>query len=357
MKPEVCVNPWIRLGIYKDEQYHCCVAEYPSAVHPGHISSEITSDDWNNEGLLWKLWNSSDVRNARRIMFQSGIASACKNGTNYCPGLPNIDSFVAKTDIQRNNIEFMKSSFHKGNTEVTHYPLFLELCLNYTCNMNCPYCHQKTSETANHYVPVKHFKNELVEFLRRALSVTLIGGETTICADYDLVIEAAKEAGGAKVDVVTNGHFMIQKILPNAELFGTIYISVDAASAETYAKVRPSRDEHYNWDRLVFNIQKMAQRKRNYIVMSFVISGYNYKEMSDMVLFAKKHKADRVYFTEVFDRPYVFKSKEEEDMITWQQKYPDTIKDSIHKALMQAKESNMTVEYQFPRLGMCGVSF
>lgn len=346
-----CSNPWIRLGIYRDEQYICCEAGYPSLAHPQTMATEINDDDFYKDGILWKLWNSSHLVNVRQAMLDNGYVNAC--GLANCDkkvDLNGINPLLNMTEKQQSNYDKIKKNIIDKKTNVDHYPLYIELCLNYTCNMSCPYCHQKTNRSSKHYVPIKYFQNELFDYLQHSLNVLLIGGEPLICDDYELIIDLTRKAQGAKLNIVTNGHFIIQKVLPNIDLINTVFVSIDASSEKTYSKMRYSFDEHYNWDRLLVNISKLAKQKNICRVFLFVITGYNYTEMPDMIKMSHEYGAHSVCFTELFEKPYVFQNIEDAQNASVIKKNPHLVMPYLREAIQFAKDLNINFSYNFPSI-------
>jgi MoaA/NifB/PqqE/SkfB family radical SAM enzyme len=69
------------------------------------------------------------------------------------------------------------------------------------------------------------FSDQLYEFTEYCSSILLLGGEPLISSDYELVINAAKRVSIPIINIVTNGHFIIQKVIPNIRHFRGIQIS------------------------------------------------------------------------------------------------------------------------------------
>jgi uncharacterized radical SAM superfamily Fe-S cluster-containing enzyme len=346
-----CSAPWVRMGLSKDLQYSCCFTQQPSYCQPCKLSSEIVNEDFNNEGLLMKVWNSHNFQIQRKIMSNNGINEACNR--EKCDAIINIDNLKYKihTDIQQQNYNKLVDNINSKNTYVDHYPLLLEIILDGICNMECFHCCQAGAKM--YPLPINNFKEEMINFLKYAVSCYLLGGEPTICNDYDNFISFVKEANGALLNIMTNGHFIIEKVLPNMDYISDLTVSVDAATPETYAKIRTSKNNNYNFDRLLFNLRRLndhTKRKRVNVVYSNVIDGLNYHEMNDMVLLAVEHKANAIFIGEVVDITY---SIDKQDIIKWGLNN-EIVAEYLYKSIETAKKQGIHLCYNFPSLNKVG---
>lgn len=357
MSYQFCGNPWVNLGVYRSTQYACCAAAVPSLAQPARHSSEILDDNFYHNGVLWNIWNSKLTQELRKVMSEQGIGRACNIANSQCGGAADVYYFSPHTDIQQKNIDLMNQNMINRKIVVDHHPVHLELSLDHLCNMQCPHCFQKVNPAPQNYLPITAFRDELCEFLRRACTVCVFGGEPTVCKDYDTFIALAREASGARIDTITNGHFIIQKILPDIDLFHNISVSIDAVDEDVYNKIRKSSDEHYNWDRLMFNITKMNQKKTKLRTFTttflFVINGFNYHQIPDMILFSKNNNADKVVITEIAELPYKM-SAEQLDKVTWIFRNPQILSNYVDQGLEVAHKQKMYTDYHFKSVGKCG---
>jgi len=126
--------------------------------------------------------------------------------------------------------------------------------------------------------------------------------------------------------------------------------------------MRPSSDPTYNWDRLMFNIAKLSNIHKYHdfsLGMLFVINGYNYHQIPDMIRLSKQYQANIVCLNEMFHMPYdnPLLTSEQKDKITWghrQENYNELLQ-SLNEGLELAKYLGQPVAYQFPTIGKSGV--
>jgi wyosine [tRNA(Phe)-imidazoG37] synthetase (radical SAM superfamily) len=340
---ELCMLPWAQLGFNRDMQFCCCFANFPSCCNPTAISTEIIDQDFLSNGILWKIWNSQVYQEMRGLMSNS-LMQACYKSD--CGSIPNITlkRGAMRTQKQINNYDKMLSEIKNKETIVDYYPIMLNMWLDGTCNMNCYHCGQ---QGVVRQLPISNFKEEMIDFLSNACVCTLLGGEPTICKDYDLFMSLVKEANGASVQIITNGQFIIQKVLPYLGYISDVTISVDAATPETYAKMRPGKNKAYNFDRLLFNLrhlQKHLFRSKILSGMSFIINGINYHEMPQMVDLAVEYGADYVFMGEVSRINY---PQDKIETIMWTYNNPIIMSKYLDLTIQRAKEKNIHLTYNF----------
>jgi sulfatase maturation enzyme AslB (radical SAM superfamily) len=347
---DFCSGPWKRLGIVGCGQYSCCLANLGSLCLPNKFSREITTRSFQKDQILWKIWNSHLFQESRYVMSIQGIKPTCGVNDDTCSVIYKLP-LVPLSDLQKINIEKMQENIENKNIEVTHYPPLLDLTLDGICNLKCKHCLQRlTGDYGTPYLPIENFKDELLEFCKRAIYITLTGGEPTIAKNYDMTLDIIQEAKGGRIDLVTNGHFLIQKVIPKINLFHNFFISVDAASSQVYSEVRPGNSPNYNFDRLLVNLSKLKQTKERYrtfiTTFVFVINGYNYHEIPEMIYLAKEYGADNIKMVNAWNLPYKYDKKK----ILWCHSNPEAVRKKLDLAIENAKILDIPLMYCFDYL-------
>lgn len=237
------------------------------------------------------LWNS----NLHKIMCLSLINrtySFCKK--DMCPLFINQNSKEIKCD----------SSIY---AQMEEYPKVLAAGYDRSCNLSCITCR-------DHFEVAKGTEKQFVdkitekikdEYLDNASFVILAGnGEVFTSAAYR--------------DIYTDSRFHPKYIrfLTNGMLFtprkwnefdhstGAIYmmtVSIDAATAETYEKVRRGG----RFETLKKNMEFASKLRREgslkYLRFNFVVQSENYKEMIAFVQWGEELGVDEVFFTKVLN--------------------------------------------------------
>jgi MoaA/NifB/PqqE/SkfB family radical SAM enzyme len=86
----------------------------------------------------------------------------------------------------------------------------------------------------------------------------------------------------------------MSKIHSNIE---NIFISIDAATSQTYEKVRVNG----KYETLLKNVEFLGQKRREskleYLTFAFIVQKNNYKEMADIIEVARRYNVDRVVYS------------------------------------------------------------
>lgn len=156
-------------------------------------------------------------------------------------------------------------------------PVHVQLILSDLCNQDCHFCAFRDSsrglfaEGGNHnpnrriaFEKVIEILDDCAEMGVKAIELTG-GGEPTIHPQFAQVIEAIN-ARGMQWGIVTNGVRM--QDLSSA---AWVRVSIDAATAETYAKVRRVEPEHFK--------RALATIERWKPGISFVVTKQNWHEI------------------------------------------------------------------------------
>ena len=114
---------------------------------------------------------------------------------------------------------------------------------------------------------------------------------------------SSNKISGNTIKILSNGTLFTYekwKLLENKFKIIYIAISIDAATRETYNKLR-----HGNFELLLKNLEMLSDLKKEKKIFSlqfnFVVQKDNYKEMIDFIKLAKKYNVDIVQFTKLDD--------------------------------------------------------
>ena len=157
-----------------------------------------------------------------------------KNLLSVCP--PDVN----KTDWQN----FRKNFKEADNLNDIGYPIQLDIELNGGCNMSCPFCLHGYKKTKNVNLPIEDFKNiihQAIELGVKSIKFNYIN-EPMLRKDLEECIKYAKSKGILNVYMVTNGTVLNKKRRLSLLASGItkVFISLDAATKETYEKQRLS---------------------------------------------------------------------------------------------------------------------
>ncbi len=227
---------------------------------------------------------------ARMVKLSSINKTFCFCNLNMCKYFERDYKKLSTKDIQLNSLEV---------------PEQLTLSIDRTCNLRCNSCRREF------YRPSEEEKQEslLISNILKEKgwlnkSCLLIGGqgEAFFSPTY-LKILKDDEIFGKTIKIMSNGILFTKEMWNLLERkYKEIYvaISIDAASKETYLKLR-----HGNFDILMKNLEMLGElRKQGKIVsyqFNYVIQKDNIHEVLDFIHLAKRLHVDILQFTKLND--------------------------------------------------------
>ncbi len=156
--------------------------------------------------------------------------------------------------------------------EGTTGPLVVELDTTEVCNLACPGCISEDlveNSTSFSRERLLSLAEELYEIGVKA--VILIGGGEPLA--HPACGELINYLGDhdIHVGITTNGYFINRYMDSIAKYSFWTRISMDAATAETFNKLRPSKDGKCKFDEIVANMRELAKRKSGKLGFSYLI--------------------------------------------------------------------------------------
>lgn len=256
-----------------------------------------------------------------------GVYSCCSTWVKYPIGNPASDlpeecwnSIVAK--LYRLSADTRTYCFCKkdacgvmGNTSADKQkpgdcsiPEKITLGLDYTCNLHCTSCRNHTQVASGDQLRIREqFAENIIRtgWLEKTKMLELSGAGEALFSKIDRnLLFSNNGCKRESVSLLTNGILLNEDNLKKLkEHFKTVYIniSIDAATEETYKKIRRGGD----WNVLQDNLDKVRIMKQNneiaYVEIRMVVQRNNYKEMVDFIKMGKKYCVDRVVFTKLLN--------------------------------------------------------
>ena len=182
---------------------------------------------------------------------------------------------------------------------VNDKPEYVVIMTDKTCNLRCESCRKKAYIASKEQKEKVRLINQKILDTKWLESATLFmagEGEIFFSKSYLELLDTIKH--GKKLDVLSNGTLFNEAkwdLIKNKFDEVTVSISIDAATKETYTKLR-----HGNYDMLVKNINMLSKHRKAedfyYFKMNFVIQKRNMNEILDFIKFAKKNNVDVIYF-------------------------------------------------------------
>lgn len=166
-------------------------------------------------------------------------------------------------------------------------PEIISLYTTDICNLRCQMC-PRSARQGTHVLDrgvLRSVMEDLFPAARKTI-LTAAAGEPML-ADFDLVLECALRYG-TYVDMITNGTYLSGEIYRESRwAFDHLNVSVDAATAETYERVRTGG----SFDRILGNLEEIREVRGKepddvLISLSFLATNENLEELPAFVRMA-----------------------------------------------------------------------
>lgn len=203
-------------------------------------------------------------------------------------------------------------------------PLVVDLDPTTLCDLACPEC---ISSNVLHTGSLSRdriveFADELTRTPVRAV-ILIGGGEPLMHRSIGTVIDVLHDAG-IELGLVTNGTLIGRYSDQIAEKVSWVRVSMDAGTADTYDKFRPSRRKTTVFPLIIDNIRRLNERKRGRVGYSFLlmqrfddagnVTDTNYHEVLTAGLLARELGCDYFELKAMLDDDHFTVNQRTEDI-------------------------------------------
>jgi MoaA/NifB/PqqE/SkfB family radical SAM enzyme len=222
-----CVKPWtsFRVNDHQGNIKPCCY----TPVDFGNINLQSFEEIWNGEAY----------QALRRSMACGDLAGACPP---YCPvliGEFGEPDFVPASAAAVANLAIQREEIQAGATILRSMPVLLRATPTVRCNLKCKFCFQ---DHADRVVLPPNIEQILERQFPYLYEFELAGGEPLITSECIRLIQRADPVRypDLSLGLITNGTAVTEPIvrLLSTRRITWILVSIDAATPETYRKVR-----------------------------------------------------------------------------------------------------------------------
>ncbi|WP_254981928.1 radical SAM protein [Rhodopseudomonas palustris] len=292
LEDRFCSYPFAKLYTNQSgETHHCCLAFSP--LRAGSI------DDHTFD------WNSKSSVEFRRSILDGSFTYCDKTSCSFIVGgsLPTREEAIAEDPrlaaIIKNNV-------------VEIEPTGLELVFEHdaSCNLACPSC--RSDLIAHPKIATEKLDQRfpyLLDLVAKSKRLSVSGyGDPFFSRHYRQLLKLINKANSPelKIDLITNALLFTPQTWESyahlQTMFGSISVSIDAAKADTYAKVRKLGD----FGKLIANLEFISKLRQEGVFSNFliqcVVQADNFREMEDFVDLGQRLAVDGVIFQRLF--PY-----------------------------------------------------
>jgi molybdenum cofactor biosynthesis enzyme MoaA len=304
-----CPRPYYFMSIHPGGTAFCCC--------PGWVQFPLGTLEMPCD--LQRVWNGRAARAFRAAMRTTELGRMCR--AESCPwilggGLPRRDAIggTVALDVAQDLCPASIAADGKaigalndGVEELDYLPRSLDICTDPRCNLFCESCRHARITTLT---PAQERGNAIALGVLRALGrelrqLNLSNGEPLYSPFYLELLRGLnrREFPLLEVDIVTNGQLLDKakwsSLGEGASFVNSIAISVDAATEETYETVRRGG----RWARMMENLAFAAELRQSgqisRLLLTYVVTARNFREMPAFVQLGKSLGADRVVFADI----------------------------------------------------------
>lgn len=240
-----CTRPFSMLEIHKEFYcFPCCPSWLPEIV--GNYEKQSLMD----------VWNSPKFQKIRASILD-GSFRHCDQG--QCPHIQQGD--LPKRDSMTGEY---RTIIDKKQTKLEHPPIEYALCYDESCNLACPSCRPERRllnggpEYERRKIVSDKFLDEVLKLAtdRKVILRVTGSGDPFASKIFNQLLTSidGKNFPNLHISIMTNGLMFTPKVWDQLSKLhcNTIWVgvSIDAASSETYSKVRKFGE----WSKLVENL-------------------------------------------------------------------------------------------------------
>jgi endo-1,4-beta-xylanase len=221
-----CTRPWTGFEVEHDGSVKAC------------CMSHVTCGNANKQSIE-EIWNGPVFRDFRRKMIRGDLDSVCRSD---CPRLHGeLDETPPQPKDSRfeANYRLNVEEIANGAVELKSRPRFWKVTHSTLCNLDCIMCYQDRKDLRN--LP-ESFYAQLANHYQSVQNIQIIGGEPFVIRQLrgllgDFPRDRFPDASFA---IVTNGTVYDEGSmdLVRAVNMSWMSVSLDAATAETYERIR-----------------------------------------------------------------------------------------------------------------------
>lgn len=275
-----CNRPFTNAVINSVQDFHFCCGDWSLGVQ-----NILQNPD------LQSIWDSIEAKVYRLSMINRTYSFCNWKRCVYLRAEPEVNPELERLHFESQLI-----------------PDSLEIGIDRTCNLFCQSCRcQVIVESGGRLDNINRSKQIIKQsgWLDKCKTLLLGGqGEVFFSPTYKELMYHSQN-GRNKLDLRTNGVLLTEtEFLKLKEMYGElkIIVSIDAATRETYRKLRRSKDKKA-WDKLVCNLEMLSEKRRrkelDFFQINMCVQRDNYAEIPQFVTWGETLNVDAIYLTPI----------------------------------------------------------
>jgi len=278
------------------------------------------------EQSMDEIWNSPVAQDIRRSILD-GSYKYCNH--KLCPKIQG----DILTDYNKLSV-FEKEIIERQQVVMPNLPKRFMLCFDRSCNLSCPSCrtHKIIHAQGKEFDKATYLTEKLLQDLfskphDNPIDLMITGsGDPFASKVYRRLIESINgdDFPNLRIDLFTNGVLLTpdqwQKLERVHRNINMISVSIDAATSETYKKVRGG-----DWQQLMDNMNFLGELLKSGHIRNFetnfVVQKNNFREMRSFVNLCASKNVQFINFSPLVDWK-TWGADEFSDQCVWHQNHP-----------------------------------
>jgi glycosyltransferase involved in cell wall biosynthesis len=294
-----CSQPFTRFevlggGGHRGDVFFCCQSWIRTSI--GNMRKRSVRE----------IWNGREARDIRRSILD-GSFHHCR--ADVCPYLQRIDGPVQRVADVRD--EQMLEVIKNEQTRLSFGPRDVICSFDQSCNLSCPSCRPRIIMETAHGKAILDIQKRLEDEALRDARLLYITGSgdpfgSPLFREWLRTMDAAKMPNLERIHLHTNALLWTERswqAIPERtrSFIRSATLSIDAATAETYAVNRRGGDFATLLERLAFIAELRKTGPLTYLEIHMTVQANNYREMPGFVRLGREHNCDRVSFHQLLD--------------------------------------------------------
>ena len=294
--PIKCLIPFTRLSVHHHGYCYSCCPNWTKLRNVGRLT---------DDNSIMEIWNNENMQYLRKAILDDKLEKVCD--FKYCPiAIKNeyLNLETLKNDDR--NLNQIIDRIMAGRTIMDNPPYLFEVANSGRCNLKCIMCESNDKFRKNDdCFDEKLFTKIIPEILPDLSRLLLAGNGEVFFNPYSRKFLQTLDSNcypALKIQLLTNGTMFTPELWESIRhnRFESIYVSIDAASKETYQNIRKNGD----WDSLQRNLDLISELRRqnlfSFFFINFIVMKSNYQEMKDFADLGRKLGCDRIFFQKIF---------------------------------------------------------
>jgi sulfatase maturation enzyme AslB (radical SAM superfamily) len=290
LSDKFCPMPFTHLATgHKGEAFACCCPAWvPFPV--GNMLEAPSAE---------AVWNSDVAAEIRRSVHDGDFSYCSRTLCSYIAA----QELPSKAEITD---PLLRRYIDERSVVLEEVPQMVQLNHDPSCNLACPSCRTEiiTAKAAEQDIYAESARRIILPLLRKVNGQSYIsgGGEAFASKHYRSILAALNrtEYPDLYLYLITNGQLLTaerwRQFPELPEMIDILSVSIDAARAETYERLRrPGK-----WPPLMKNLELIAEMRRSGSLrrfeINFVVQEENYREIHEFVELGIRLGVDSIWF-------------------------------------------------------------